>query len=126
MRTIWFAPGGADVVEVIDQTRLPHELTVARWSTVEDAARGIETMQVRGAPLIGVSAAHGVFLAMTADPSARALAEATERLRRTRPPAVNLGGALDLVESELRPLAPGARAVAARALSNRLADEDVE
>jgi methylthioribose-1-phosphate isomerase len=126
MRTIWFAPGGEAVVEVIDQTRLPHELAVVRWSTVEDAAQGIETMQVRGAPLIGVSAAHGVFLAMTADPSDEALTAAVARLRRTRPTAVNLGWALDLVEAELRPLEPARRAGAARDLAVRLADEDVE
>ncbi|MBV9920915.1 MAG: S-methyl-5-thioribose-1-phosphate isomerase [Pseudonocardia sp.] len=125
MRTIWFAADGEDVVEVIDQTRLPHEMAVVAWSTVEDAARGIETMQVRGAPLIGVSAAHGVFLAMASDPSDAALTGAIGRLRRTRPTAVNLGWALDQVEAELRPLAPAQRAGAARALAARLADEDV-
>jgi methylthioribose-1-phosphate isomerase len=126
MRTVWFAPHGEDVVEVIDQTRLPHELAVVRWSTLEDAARGIETMQVRGAPLIGVSAAHGVFLAMAADPSDGALTDAIARLRRTRPTAVNLGWALDVVEAELRPLDPVHRKEAARVLAERLADEDVE
>ena len=104
MRTIGFAPDGA--VEVIDQTRLPHELVLVRWATVEDAAVGIETMQVRGAPLIGVSAAHGVSLAMAADPSDASLASAVRRLRGTRPTAVNLGWALDRVEAELDALAP--------------------
>ena len=123
MRTIGFAPDG--LVEVIDQTRLPHDLVLVRWATVEDAAVGIETMQVRGAPLIGVSAAHGVSLAMAADPSDGSLASAVRRLRRTRPTAVNLGWALDRVVAELEVLAPEARSAAARDLAGRLADEDV-
>ena len=100
---------------------------LVRWATVEDAAVGIETMQVRGAPLIGVSAAHGVFLAMAADPS-DALARRRGRAgsARTRPTAVNLGWALDRVEAELR--AAGARRRGRRrraTLAGRLADEDV-
>ena len=83
---------------------------LVRWATVEDAAVGIETMQVRGAPLIGVSAAHGVSLAMAADPSDGSLASAVRRLRGTRPTAVNLGWALDRVEAELDALAPEAQA----------------
>jgi methylthioribose-1-phosphate isomerase len=125
MRTIRFHPDGNGDVEVIDQTRLPHELVMARWRTVEDAARGIETMQVRGAPLIGVSAAHGVALAMDADPSDRSLSAAVARLRRTRPTAVNLGWALDRVDGALAPLPPEQRASAAHELAVRLADEDV-
>jgi methylthioribose-1-phosphate isomerase len=125
MRTVWLATDGSDAVEVLDQTRLPHDVVVVRWTSLEDAARGIESMQVRGAPLIGVSAAHGVFLAMAEDPSDVSLAAAVARLRRTRPTAVNLGWALDVVEAELSPLSPADRKAAARELAGRLADEDV-
>ena len=62
-RTIWLKPDGWSV-EVIDQTRLPHELAFVTLETMQDAARAIRTMQVRGAPLIGATAAYGVCLAV--------------------------------------------------------------
>ena len=65
-RTIWV---DSDVVQIIDQTALPHEFVVRPLRTMEDAARAIAGMQVRGAPLIGAAAAYGVWLAMRADPS---------------------------------------------------------
>jgi len=123
MRTIWWSDDGA--VEVIDQTRLPHEVVAARWETVEDAAVGISVMQVRGAPLIGVAAAHGVALAMADDPSLDGLEVAVERLVATRPTAVNLRWALRRMADELRPLDSMDRPGAAVALAQQLADEDV-
>ena len=89
---------------VLDQTRLPHEAVTARWRTVGDAAEGISSMQVRGAPLIGVAAAHGVALALHADPAA--LDAACDQLAATRPTAVNLGWALRRCREELGPVAP--------------------
>jgi methylthioribose-1-phosphate isomerase len=114
---------GDDVV-VLDQTRLPHDVVEVRWSALEDAARGIESMQVRGAPLIGVAAAYGVALAMRADPSDAGLVRALARLRATRPTAANLPWALARCDDKLRPLAAPTRAVAARQLAQCLADED--
>src|SRR5207249_11204065 len=96
----------------------------AYWRTVEDAAVGIEHMQVRGAPLIGVAAAHGVALAMAADPSDDARRAAMARLAQTRPTAVNLRWALDCCEARLAPLPPDQRAAAARASAASLADSD--
>jgi len=122
MRTIWQAPGGR-AVEIIDQTKLPHELTVVRLATLEDAVRAIRTMQVRGAPLIGATAAYGVALAVAEDPSDAALEKATAALSATRPTAVNLRWAL----AEMRALdaAPGDRADAALALAARICDDEV-
>ena len=68
MRTIWVEPDGATVA-VIDQTQLPHRFAVARLTSLEDVARAIETMQVRGAPLIGAAAAYGICLALRIDAS---------------------------------------------------------
>ena len=68
MRTIWPAAGGR-TVEIIDQTRLPHELVIVELATLDDAARAISTMQVRGAPLIGATAAYGIALGAAEDPS---------------------------------------------------------
>ena len=120
-RTIWW---DGDAVAVLDQTCLPDEVVIARWRTLEDAARGVETMQVRGAPLIGVAASHGMALALAVDPSDAGLDAALGRLAATRPTAVNLRWALDRCASQLRPLTPAERGVAARCLAIRLADED--
>jgi methylthioribose-1-phosphate isomerase len=68
MRTIWVESDGASI-GVIDQPLLPHRFATARLTTLDDAARAIKTMQVRGAPLIGAAAAYGVWLALRADAS---------------------------------------------------------
>src|SRR5437763_9099736 len=95
MRTIWLAtdePNRPDV-EIIDQTRLPHELVIARLARLDDAARAIREMQVRGAPLIGATAAYGMALGVAEDPSDRGVEEAAATLAATRPTAVNLAWA---------------------------------
>jgi len=121
-RTIWVT---VDAVEIIDQTALPHDFVVRPLRTVADAARAIAGMQVRGAPLIGAAAAYGVWLAMLADPSDTGLRAACAALLATRPTAVNLRWALDTMAAALAPLPPGARAAAARARADALAEEDV-
>jgi len=122
-RTIWPREDGS--VEVIDQTRLPHRFEIARWCSMQDAADGISTMVVRGAPLIGVAGAYGLALALKNDPSDAGLAKAYDTLHATRPTAVNLAWALNAVRAEVQPLAPAARAEAAWRLAGKLADEDV-
>src|SRR5690348_5269853 len=93
-RTVWVEADGASV-GIIDQTELPHRFATVRLVTVEDVARAIKTMQVRGAPLIGVTAAYGVWLALRADASDEALERACIDLARTRPTAINLKWALN-------------------------------
>ncbi|CAN5485495.1 S-methyl-5-thioribose-1-phosphate isomerase [soil metagenome] len=119
-RPIWWE--GDDVV-VIDQTKLPHLATTVCWRTLEDAAAGITTMQVRGAPLIGVAAAHGIALGMREDPTA--LNRACERLLATRPTAVNLRWALDRMQAALAGRNPSDRADAARHLAEQITEDDV-
>src|SRR5216110_2701823 len=119
MRTIWLAaarPGeapreapGETKVEIIDQTRMPHELVIARLGHLQDAARAIRDMRVRGAPLIGATAAYGVALAMAEDASDAGLDRAIETLGATRPTAVNLHWALADVRRRLAGLAPERR-----------------
>jgi methylthioribose-1-phosphate isomerase len=122
-RTIWPTADGA--VEIIDQTRLPHAVATVQLRSVDDAVRAIADMQVRGAPLIGVTAAWGLALAMRADPGDTALAEASRRLRASRPTAVNLAWAVDRVASVLAGLAPAEREAAARIEAAAIAEEDV-
>jgi len=124
MRTIWLAGDGRSV-EIIDQTRLPHELVIVRLSHLDDAARAIREMQVRGAPLIGATAAYGMALAVAEDPSDRAIEEAAATLAATRPTAVNLAWALAEMQGALAGLMPERRAAAALARAGAIADEDV-
>src|SRR5438094_10264563 len=99
MRTIWREPDG---VAIIDQTQLPHRFATARLTSLEEVARGIETMQVRGAPLIGAAAAYGICLALCADASDASLERAYARLLATRPTAINLKWALDEMLAAVR------------------------
>jgi len=124
MRTIWLAGDGC-TVEIIDQTRLPHELAVVRLAALEDAATAIRTMQVRGAPLIGVAAAYGLMLAMEQDASDAGLDRAAAVLAATRPTAVNLRWALAEMDIALRRLPPPRRYAAARARAGEIAEADV-
>ncbi|MBP7003292.1 S-methyl-5-thioribose-1-phosphate isomerase [Amaricoccus sp.] len=123
-RTIWPAEDGR-TVRIIEQRRLPHEFVVADLASLGDAAVAIRDMAVRGAPLIGATAAWGMALAMAADPSDAGLGAARETLARTRPTAVNLRWALDAMRATLAPLPPGERREAARAKAAEIADEDV-
>lgn len=125
MRTIWLAEDGWRV-RIIDQTRLPFALATVDLETATDAARAIAEMLVRGAPLIGATAAYGMALAARADPSDAGLGAAYERLLATRPTAVNLRWALDDMRARLAALKPAERAEAAYARAAAVCDEDVE
>jgi methylthioribose-1-phosphate isomerase len=122
-RTIWRGDDGH--VHVIDQTRLPFAFEVAALESSEQAAHAIRTMMVRGAPLIGATAAYGIALAMRADSSDRNLARAADALRRTRPTAVNLAWALDQMVAALSPLPAGERQDRAFARAAEICDADV-
>jgi methylthioribose-1-phosphate isomerase len=124
MRTIWLAEDG-QTVEIIDQRLLPHELVVARLATLDDAASAIRDMAVRGAPLIGATAAYGVALAMAADSSDAGIADAIDVLGKTRPTAVNLHWALEAMRQALLPLPPRRRLDAALARAAEIAEQDV-
>ncbi|MGO9134856.1 MAG: S-methyl-5-thioribose-1-phosphate isomerase [Methylovirgula sp.] len=123
-RTIWAAADGTSV-SIIDQTRLPHEFAIVELRNLQDAAKAIKHMLVRGAPLIGVTAAYGLALALRDDPSDANLKQASATLTATRPTAVNLAWALALMQTHLAPLPPTKRAEAAFARAKELADEDV-
>jgi methylthioribose-1-phosphate isomerase len=123
-RSIWLAGDGGPV-KIIDQTQLPHAFEVVTLLTLDDAAHAICSMQVRGAPLIGVTAAYGVALALSADPSDAALERALVALAGTRPTAVNLVWALDEMYRAVSPFNPAARAAVAFARAREICDEDV-
>jgi methylthioribose-1-phosphate isomerase len=124
IRSIWLEPDGWSV-GAIDQRRLPHEFIVAQLTTCESAADAIRSMLVRGAPLIGATAAYGIALAMRADSSDAALDRAYKLLIATRPTAVNLRWALDEMRSRLRPVPSSERAAAAYSRAAAVAEEDI-
>lgn len=123
-RTIWLAQDGWRVV-VIDQTRLPFRFETVALGSAEQAAEAIRSMVVRGAPLIGATAAYGVALAMRADASDAALEAALALLGATRPTAVNLRWALARMRRVLAALPAENRAEAAYVEAAAICDEDV-
>ncbi len=124
MRSIWLEPDGWSV-GVIDQTALPHRLATARLTTLEEAAHAIRAMLIRGAPLIGATAAYGVCLALRADASDEALDRAFATLLATRPTAINLRWALDEMLAAVRNRPRSERAAAAYRRAVEICEEDV-
>ena len=122
-RTIW--PVSSGTVEILNQTVLPHRVEVVRLSNLDDYVAAIADMKVRGAPLIGVTAAFGLARALIEDSSDAGLAAATARLAAARPTAVNLAWALARVARRVRPLPASERAEAAAQEAMAMADEDV-
>jgi methylthioribose-1-phosphate isomerase len=121
-RSVWRE---ADRVAIIDQTRLPFEFHTLRLSGCEEIAHAIRSMQVRGAPLIGATAAYGIALAMSADASDASLHLAAALLGSTRPTAVNLRWAIERMTRQMQTIVPPARADAAWTEAEKIADEDI-
>ncbi|MGI8724948.1 MAG: S-methyl-5-thioribose-1-phosphate isomerase [Methyloceanibacter sp.] len=124
-RTIWPAEDGWSV-NIIDQTKLPHAFDLVTLRTLEDAARAIETMQVRGAPLIGATAAYGVCLGLRGNASDEALDHVCEVLAATRPTAINLLWALDEMQKAIRNQPHEVRVAKAYERAEQICNEDVE
>jgi len=123
-RSLW-ADEPRGVVHIIDQSRLPHLFEVETISSAEAMAEAIRAMRVRGAPLIGVSAAFGIALAVSRDPSDASISRASSLLRATRPTAVNLAWAIGRMREKLAAVARPGRREAAWAEAQAIADEDV-
>jgi len=124
-RSIWY-DFDTDEVKIIDQRWLPHDFRIVTLESLQDFEVAIRDMWVRGAPLIGATAAYGMAMEMGRDGSDAALNKAWDILHETRPTAINLRWALDRCRAALAPLSPGERAGAAMALAHEIADEDVE
>jgi len=124
MRSIWLEPDGWSV-GAIDQTALPHRLVLARFTSLDDAAHAIRAMLIRGAPLIGATAAYGMCLALRADASDEALERAYATLLKTRPTAINLKWALDEMIAAVRNRPRAERTAAAYRRAAEICEEDV-
>ena len=123
-RTIWVGEDGWSV-HIIDQTRLPHEFAMLRLTRLDEAALAIKSMQVRGAPLVGATAAYGLCLALRHEASDAAVEKACAVLLATRPTAVNLRWALDVMRTRLRKQPYEARLRVAYEAAAAICDDDV-
>ena len=123
-RTIW-PEQERGVVRIIDQTRLPHELVIAELRTLDDAVRAIREMWVRGAPLIGATAAYGICLALAGGAGDQIVAEAGERLLAARPTAVNLRWGVERMRAALAAVPPHQRPRIGWQEAAAICDEDV-
>jgi len=124
-RTIW--PSDCSrFVEIIDQTTLPFHFDVIQIDSLEKMVNAITSMQVRGAPLIGASAAYGMAIALLKDYSDDNMHNAAQQLINARPTAVNLAWAVNRMVAHLQPLSPAQRVAAAWQEAANIADEDVQ
>jgi len=97
-RTIWFEN---NMVKIIDQTKLPHQFVVKDLKTVKDSINAIKNMEVRGAPLIGATAAYGLVLSIKENNDLSFLKQSSEQLINSRPTAINLKWAVDRMMKKL-------------------------
>ena len=122
-RSIWLADDGKNV-EIIDQTRLPHDFVVVSLSTLDDAAKAISEMLVRGAPLIGATAAYGMCLGMREGTTTDDIVRMSKTLNACRPTAVNLRWAVERMKNVLSALPEDERLEAAYREAGKICDED--
>ncbi|HET9434846.1 MAG TPA: hypothetical protein VFO37_13855, partial [Chitinophagaceae bacterium] len=130
-RTIWLKPGDEKVIQIIDQRHLPHQFIIEELETVAQMAAAIKDMHLRGAGLIGVAAGFGIYLATLEAPKDDSFDQfillAAEKLKSTRPTAVNLAWA---VNKQLNALQNGdtiqEKINIAFTIANQIANEDAE
>ena len=121
-KSIWIDDN--EKIFIIDQTLLPFDFKIIELKSLEDVINAIGNMQVRGAPLIGVAAAFGIYLSLQQDNSNLDLANAKERLIATRPTAINLKWAINQIEAVLLNIDPNHRAAAALEIAKKMSLED--
>ena len=123
-RSIWI-DDETGLLQIIDQTRLPHRFEVRTIADMASALEAIRTMRVRGAPLLGATAAHAIAISLANDPGDVALKRAAKELIATRPTAINLRWAVERVVDAVWTTAPSERAERAREEATAICNEDV-
>tara|TARA_B100000900_G_scaffold414533_1_gene441444 strand:- start:1110 stop:2189 length:1080 start_codon:yes stop_codon:yes gene_type:complete len=120
--TIWLENSR---IKIIDQTKLPFEFKIKELKTLEDFCRAIKNMEVRGAPLIGVTAAFGLAISIKKNSSNKNIKRAYEKLLSTRPTAVNLRWALNFILKNIQKIKQNERAQRSFQLAKEMRDEDI-
>ena len=121
-RTIWFEN---NTVKIIDQTKLPHQFIIKDLKTVKDSINAIKTMEVRGAPLIGATAAYGIVLSILENNDQSFLKKSSEDLIASRPTAINLKWAVDRMIKKLSGINSSNILKVALEEANAIVEEDV-
>ncbi len=123
--TIWYDSDNHHV-SIIDQTRLPHQFTIIQLKSLDDFCHAIQSMQVRGAPLIGATAAFGLAMAVIDDSNTENISHAYNTLLATRPTAVNLRWALDRISATIKKADKEQQGQIALAEAERIRQEDIK
>ena len=125
LTTIWVDKNNQKI-KIIDQRLLPHELSIVTLNSVKDVEFAIREMQVRGAPLIGVTAAFGMYVAALEDSSMEFLNQAADFLIKSRPTAVNLSWAIEKIKLEISSIDQANRADSIFNLAKKIREDDIE
>ncbi len=125
LTTIWY-DNSSDKIKIIDQRLLPHEIKFVELNTLEDVCFAIQEMQVRGAPLIGITAAYGMYIAARENSDTNYLKDASIKLKNTRPTAVNLSWAIDFIFSKIENLNKDNLLTTILNLANQMRLDDIE
>ena len=121
-RTIWFEN---NIIKIIDQTKLPHKFIIKELKTVNDAINAIKVMEVRGAPLIGATAAYGLVLSIIENKDQSFLKKSRDELIKSRPTAINLKWAVDRMMNKLKGVNGGKILEIAINEAKKICDEDI-
>jgi methylthioribose-1-phosphate isomerase len=124
-RTIWF-DDKSQTVKIIDQTKLPHQFIIKDLKTAKDAINAIKVMEVRGAPLIGATAAYGIVLAIMEKNDLNFIKKSSEELIQSRPTAINLKWAVDRMMKKLSGVNNNELLKAALNEANAICEEDIK
>ena len=124
-RTIWFDEKN-QTVKIIDQTKLPHQFIIKDLKTVKDAINAIKVMEVRGAPLIGGTAAYGIVLAIMEKNDPNFIKKSSEELIQSRPTAINLKWAVDRMMKKLSGVNNNEVLKVALDEANAICEEDIK
>ena len=125
LRSIW-RDNGSKTVKIIDQRYLPHSLEIIDLNSLNDFCEAISEMKVRGAPLIGITAAYAIADSMQKDSSDSNLENSCNSLSKTRPTAMNLFWAINFIKENLYKINSDIRADKASKLADQLAAEDIQ
>ena len=124
LTTIWYDEKD-DKINIIDQRLLPHDLKIITLNSLSDVCFAIKHMQVRGAPLIGITAAYGMYIASKKNSDINFLKKSAEKLKLTRPTAVNLAWAVDLIMNKIVNNEDINRSVYILNLANQMRQDDI-
>ena len=113
-------------VKIIDQRLLPHELKIVGLKTLDETIFAIKEMQVRGAPLIGVTAAYGLYLASKNNSDIENLIQSAKQLKNTRPTAVNLAWAVDKILEQIKDVDKNKRSENILQIADKIREDDIK